>query len=65
MGAEKIREELNKEFEWDGPPFALHAFKKTLSSFMKQKHARLKWMWMKRHECENLLCLITHEHGES
>ncbi len=39
---EKIKEELNKEFEWHGPPLAFHALKKTLGSFMKQKHARLK-----------------------
>jgi hypothetical protein len=55
MDAKKIREDLNKEFEWDGPPFALHALKKTLSSFMKQKCARLKRLWVKSHECEPVM----------
>jgi hypothetical protein len=32
---ERIYEVLNKEFEWDGPPFALHAVKRTLASFLK------------------------------
>jgi hypothetical protein len=37
MDIEKIKEELKKEFEWDGPPLVLHALKKTLGSFLKQK----------------------------
>jgi hypothetical protein len=32
----KIREELNKEFEWDSSPLTLRALKKTLASFMNE-----------------------------
>jgi hypothetical protein len=28
VDVERIREELNKEFEWDEPPLTLHALKK-------------------------------------
>jgi hypothetical protein len=31
LDVERIQEELNKEFEWDGPPFTLHALKRTLA----------------------------------
>jgi hypothetical protein len=39
---EKIREELHKEFEWEGPPLSLIGLKKSSRSFMKQEKARLK-----------------------
>jgi hypothetical protein len=31
---EKIREELNKEFEWEGPPLSLIGLKKSLGAFI-------------------------------
>jgi hypothetical protein len=40
---EKIKEELNKEFEWEGPPLSFICLKKFLGPFMKKKETRLKW----------------------
>ncbi len=51
MDVEKIREELNKKFEWDGSPLAFHALKKTLASFMKRECVRLKLWRVKNLKC--------------
>jgi hypothetical protein len=47
VNIEKIKGELNKEFKWHGLPLAFHTFKKTLGSFMKREHVRLKQFWVK------------------
>jgi hypothetical protein len=43
---EQIREGLNKEFEWDGPPVSFHALKRPLVYFMKWKCSKLKKCWV-------------------
>jgi len=38
----KIREEFNKEFEWDGPPLALRALKKNIGILHEAKTCQAK-----------------------
>lgn len=65
MDIEKIKEELKKEFEWDGPPLALHALKKTLGSFLKQEFV-LGWKASRfQIQIVSLFHVVTHGHGRS
>jgi hypothetical protein len=56
LDVERIQEELNKEFEWDGPRAHTPCPEKNIGSFLKQKRARLKWLWLKNPECDPPTC---------